>query len=88
MWENSDKPRNNFQYFCRFVPNDEASFIINAPTELPHSADICGQNLKIKKLRIERSGQRYTNIGVYIGVKDFLVRLFMILIIKLPFAFT
>ena len=50
--------------------------------------DICGQNLKIEKFRIESAGQRYTNIGVYIRVDDFLVLLFMIPIIELPFAFT
>ena len=38
-----------------------------------HSVEISGQNLKIEKLRMERSGQHYTNIGVYIRVGDFLV---------------
>ena len=52
-----------------------------------HSVDICGQNLKIEKLRIECSGQNYTNISVYMGVNGFLVWLFMISIIELPFAF-
>ena len=60
---------------------------VGARIGLPRSVDICGQNLKIEKLRIECSGQYYTNIGVYIGVNDFLAWLFMILIIELPFAF-